>query len=193
LTRWPRRGSRSARILSALATWFSPARWPASDLLIAVAGLALAISIFVPWFKASIMIMGRPVNGYLIDPPGSVSGIAVHGFLWAIFGLGLLQFVVLALRYAPARRALRVPGDRQILIAASGLSCAGVLVAFAMKPGPWWGGTYVGGGVTDLGGGFTAVVGWSWGAIVGIGAALVSLGLAIAAVRDRPHPERYVI
>ena len=155
-------------------------------MLTAVAGLALAISIFVPWFKASIMIMGKPFNGYLIDPPGSVSGIAVHRFLWAVFGLGLLQFVVLALRYAPTRRAFRLPGDRQVLIALSGLSCVGVLVAFAMKPGPWWGGT-------DLGGGVTAVVNWSWGAIVGVGAALISLGLAIAAIRDRPQPDRYVI
>jgi hypothetical protein len=39
----------------------------------------------------------------------------------------------------------------------------------------------------------TAVVNWSWGAIVGVGAALISLGLAIAAIRDRPQPERYVI
>jgi hypothetical protein len=155
-------------------------------MLTAVAGLALAISIFVPWFKASLMIMGKPFNGYLIDPPGSVSGIAVHRFLWAVFGLGLLQFAVLALRYAPTRRALRLPGDRQVLIVLAGLSCAGVLVAFAMKPGPWWGGT-------DLGGGLTAAVNWSWGAIVGVGAALISLGLAIAAIRDRPQPERYVI
>lgn len=162
-------------------------------MLSAVAGLVLAISIFVPWFKASIMIMGKPVNAYLIDPPGSVSGIAVHSFLWAVFGLGLLQFVVLALRYAPFRRALRLRGDRQLLIGLSGLSCIGVLVAFAMKPDPWWGGTYVGGGVTDMGGGFTAVVGWNFGAIVGVGAALISLGLAIAAIRDRPRPERYVI
>jgi hypothetical protein len=155
-------------------------------MLTAVAGLALAISIFAPWFKASLMIMGKPFNGYLIDPPGSVSGIAIHRFLWAVFGFGLLQFVVLALRYAPTRRALRLPGDRQILIVLAGLSCVGVLVAFAIKPGPWWGGT-------DLGGGLTAVVNWSWGAIVGVGAALISLGLAIAAIRDRPQPERYVI
>jgi hypothetical protein len=186
LTRWPRRGSRSARILSALATWFSPARWSASDMLIAVASLVLAISVFVPWFKASIMIMGKPVNGYLIDPPGTVSGIAVHRFLWAVFGMALLQFVVLAVRYAPVRRALRLPGCRQLLIVLSALSCVGVLVAFAMKPGPWW-------GSTDLGGGFTAAVGLSWGAVVAMGAALVSLGLAIAAIRDRPRPGRYVI
>ena len=162
-------------------------------MLLAVAGLVLAISIFVPWFRASISIMGRPVNGYLMDPPGSVSGITVHRFLWAAFGLGLLQFVVLALRYAPTRRSFRLPGDRQLLIGLSGLSCVAVVVAFAMKPGSWFGGTYVGGGVTDLGGGFTAVVSWSWGAIVGIGAALISLGLAIAAIKDRPRPERYVI
>jgi hypothetical protein len=162
-------------------------------MLTAVAGLALAISIFVPWFKASLMLMGKPFNGYLIDPPGSVSGIAVHRFLWAVFGLGLLQFVVLALRYAPTRRALRSPGDRQVLIVLAGLSCVAVLVAFVMKPGPWWGGTDLGGGVSDLGGGLTAVVGWSWGAIVGVGAALISLGLAIAAIRDRPQPDRYVI
>lgn len=186
MKRWPRRGSRSARILSALATWFRPERWSAGDMLIAVAALILAISVFVPWFKASIMINGRPVNAYLIDPPGTVSGITVHRFLWAVFGMALLQFVVLAARYAPVRRVVRLPGYRQFLIVLSALSLVGVLVAFAMKPGPWY-------GSTDLGGGFTAVVGWSWGAIVAVSAALVSLGLAIAAIRDRPRPEGWLI
>lgn len=155
-------------------------------MLIAVAALVLAISVFVPWFKATIMIKGSSVNGYLIDPPGTVSGIAVHRFLWVVFGLALLQFVVLAVRYAPLRRALRLPGYRQLLVVLSGLSCAGVLVAFAMKPGPWY-------GSIDLGDGFTIVVGWSWGAVVAVGAAIVSLGLAVAAIRDRPRPERRLI
>jgi hypothetical protein len=173
-------------MLSAFATWFRPGRWSPTDMIIAVAALVLAISVFVPWFKATIMIRGRSVNAYLIDPPGTVSGIAVHRFLWGVFGLALLQFVVLAVRYAPVRRALRVPGYRQFLVVLSGLSCVGVLVAFVMKPGPWY-------GSIDLGGGFTAVVGWSWGAVVAVGAALVSLGLAIAAIRDRPRPEGWLI
>ncbi len=148
-------------------------------MLIAVAALVLAVSVFVPWFKATVKFRYSSAYGFLIDPPGSVSGIAAHGWLWAVFALGLLQFVVLAARYAPARRALRLPGYRQLLVVTSGLSCIAVLVAFAMKPAPWY-------GSNDLGGGLYLVVQPTYGAIAAIACALVSLGIAIAAIRDRP-------
>jgi hypothetical protein len=168
------------------ATWLRPGRWSAGDMIMALAALVLAISVFVPWFNATIMSRGQNLNGYLINPPGTVSGIAVHRFLWVAFGLALLQFGVLAVHYAPFRRAVGLPGYRQVLVVASGLSCIAVLVAFAMKPGTWYGGN-------DLGGGLYIVVGWSYGAKVAVGATLVSLGLAIAAIKDRPRPVRHVI
>lgn len=178
MTRWPPRGRRS-RIRAAAAAWFSPRRWPVNDLLIAAAGLVLAVSVFVPWFKATLRFKTSSAYGYLIDPPGTVSGITAHSWLWAVFALGLLQFVVLAARYAPARRAFRLPGYRQLLVATSGLSCIAVLLAFAIRPGPWY-------GPSNLPDTFYIVIDPSYGAIVAVGAGLVSLGIAIAAIRDRP-------
>jgi len=178
LTRWPPRGRR-ARIRAAAAAWFSPRRWPANDMIIAAAALVLAVSVFVPWFKATVKFTNSSAYAVLIDPPGTVSGITAHSWLWVVFALGLLQFVVLAARYAPARRALRLPGYRQLLVVTSGLTCIAVLVAFAMKPAPWY-------GSNDLGEGLYIVVQPSYGAIGAIACALVSLGMAIAAIRDRP-------
>jgi hypothetical protein len=147
-------------------------------MLVAVAALVLAVSVFLPWFKAIVKIKGSSVTGFLIDPPGTVSGIKVHGLLWAVFGLALLQFVVLAVRYAPVRRALKLPGYRQLLVVTSALSSVAVIVAFAMKPAPWY-------GTNELGGGFYVVIGWDYGSIAAISAAIVSLAIAISAIRDR--------
>lgn len=108
-----------------------------------------------------------------------MSGIAVHGYLWVVFAVALLQFVVLAARYVPARHGFTLPGYRQLLAVTSGLSCLAVLVAFVMKPGTWYGGN-------ELGGGFYIIVGWSYGAVAALGAAIVSLGIAVAAIRDQP-------
>jgi hypothetical protein len=159
-------------------TWFSPARWSANDKIIAVAALVLAVSVFVPWFRASVRIRGAAINGSLIQPQGTVSGIAVHGYLWAVFGLALLEFAVLAARYIPRPRSFRVPRYRELLVAASAVSCFAVLVAALMKPNPWDGGN-------DLGGGFYIVVTWAYGAFIGASAAIVALGIAVSAVRDR--------
>jgi hypothetical protein len=148
--------------------------------MIAVAALVLAVSVFLPWFKATVRIKGSSETGYLIDPPGSVNGIAVHAYLWAVFGLALLQFVVLAARYIPVRRGFRLPGYRQLLIVTTGLCCIAVLVAFLMRPGPWYGGLVF----PDN---FYIVIDPAYGAVVALGAALISLGIAIAAIREHPR------
>src|SRR5215813_7605814 len=101
---WPQR-DRRARLRFLAATWFSPSRWSPSDMLIAVAALVLAVSVFVPWFKAVLRIRGSDVTGFLINPPGNRTGIAAHEFLWLVFGLAMLQVVVLAACYVPGRRA----------------------------------------------------------------------------------------
>ncbi len=74
-----------------------------------------------------------------------VSGLAVHAYLWAVFALALLEFVVLAARYAPGRHAFTLPGYRWILAITSGLICFAVLVAFVTKPIPWYGRIEMGG------------------------------------------------
>jgi hypothetical protein len=177
MANWPSRDKR-ARVASAVATWFNPQRWSATDMIVAISALVLAVSLFVPWFQATVRIKGSLVSGFLIDPKGTVSGIAVHAYLWVVFGLALLQFIVLAARYLPGRRAFTLPGYRQFLVAAAALSCVAVLVAVVMKPTTWTGGN-------QLGEGFYIVVSWTYGAIVALAAVVVSLAVMVSAIRDR--------
>jgi hypothetical protein len=76
VTRWPPRGRRARVRAAVTSAWFSLRRWPANELLIAAAGLVLAVSVFVPWFKATVKFKNSSAYGFLIDPPGNVSGIA---------------------------------------------------------------------------------------------------------------------
>ena len=177
LANWLSR-SRRARVRAALTTWFDPQRWSPNDAIIAVSALVLVVSLFVPWFEASVRIRDSSVSGFLIDPKGTVSGIAVHAYLWVVFGVALLQFAVLAARYAPGRNGFTLPRYRQFLVATSALSCVAVAVAFAMRPTTWTGGNY-------LGGGFYIVVTWSYGAVVALAAAVVSLAIAASTIRDQ--------
>lgn len=144
-------------------------------MIVAVAALVLSVSVFVPWFKATVRVRGSAVSGFLIEPKGTLSGIAVHGYLWVAFALALLQFMVLAVRHVPARRTVTLPGSRQLVALAAGLSCVAVLTAVVMKPATWQGGN-------ELGEGFYIVVGWTYGAVVALAAAIVSL------CRRRGHP-----
>jgi len=177
MANWPSRDKR-ARVAATVGTWFNPHRWSATDLIVAISALVLAVSLFVPWFQATVRIKGSLATGFLIAPRGTVSGIAVHSYLWVVFGLALLQFVVLAGRYVPGRRGVTLPGYRQFLLAAASLSCVAVLVAAVMKPATWSGGN-------QLGGGFYIVVSWTYGAVVALAAVVVSLAVMVSAIRDR--------
>src|SRR5262249_26494398 len=118
--------------------------------------------VVVPWFEATVRIRGSSVSGFLIDPKGTVSGIAVHEYLWVVFAVALVQFVVLAGRYVPDRRGFTLPRYRQFLVVTPALSCIAVLVAFAVKPTAWP-------GPNQLGDGFYIVVNWSCGAVAALG------------------------
>ena len=176
MTRWSPR-DRRARIVGAAAAWFNPERWSHYDLIIAVSALVLVVSSFMPWYKATVRGRFAPVNGSLMQPRGTVSGLAVHAYLWVVVALAVLEFVVLAARYAPGRHAFALPGYRWILAIASGLVFIAVLVAFIARPSPWY-------GRIEMGGALYVVVGWTYGAVVALAAAVVSLGIAISALRD---------
>ena len=182
MTSWLRHKRRS-RVASAVGTRFSPRRWPADEQIIAIAAVVLAVTPFTPWFKAALRTPDPNVSGALIDPPGTVSGIGAHQYLWGVLALALLQFGIIAVRYGPVRRVARVPGYRWLLVVTSGLSLIVVGVGCAVKPGPWFGNI-------QFPPPLWIEIQWDVGALVALGAALVATGVAIAALRDQARQER---
>jgi len=176
LTGWSARAARR-RAGEFTATWFSPARWSFDDIVTAIAALALAVSVFFPWFQATVQIMRTAEQGVLMSPKGTISGVALREYLWAVVALALLQFAVLAAHYLPGRRAFTLPGYRQFLIVTSGLNLAVVVGSLAAKPDNWRG--------VKMYPPFHLVVGWGYGAAVALVAAIGTLGAAIVAYRDR--------
>jgi phosphoglycerol transferase MdoB-like AlkP superfamily enzyme len=155
--------------------WFSPARWSRNDLIMAVASVAMAVSVFVRWFSATLKFGGgAPVTGFLLNFPGTGSGVSFHRYLWAVVALALLQLAILAARYVPNGRGFTVPGYPQFLAVTSGLSFVIALVAAVMKP------------TVSGGGGFSIVIGWTYGPVLAMAAAIVSGGVAIATSRNQP-------
>jgi hypothetical protein len=140
--------------------------------------VVLVVTPFTPWFKAAIRTPDPNVTGTLIDPPGTVSGIAAHQYLWGAFALALLQFGIIAARYAPVRRVARVPGYRWLLAGTCALSLIVVGVGCALKPAPWY-------GSLTFPPPLRIEIQWDVGALVALGAALVATGVAIAALRDQ--------
>ena len=60
----------------------------------ALCALALAVALFVPWFKATVRIRGSSITGFVMDPPPPRSGLTGHHFLWAVLALALLELAV---------------------------------------------------------------------------------------------------
>ncbi len=85
---------RTTRTARPFATWFSPQRWSHYDIMIALCALALAVALFVPWFKATVRIRGSSITGFVMDPPPPRSGLTGHHFLWAVLALALLELAV---------------------------------------------------------------------------------------------------
>lgn len=160
-----------------VGAWFRPSRWSTNDIVIALAALLLAGSVFAPWFKAAIRVNGyngQTLYGFLIEPEGTVNGIAVHRFLWVLVALALAQFALLVAHYVPGRFAFAPPGFRRLMIGLPALSVPVVLVACLMKPDIWR-------RVGPFPPNFHLIVSWSYGAGLALAAAVVALVLAVLA------------
>src|SRR5260370_40845450 len=108
--------AREARpIVAAAAAWFNPERWSRYDLIIAVSALVLAVSSLMPWYRATVRGRFAPVRGFLVQPRGTVRGLAAHAYLLAAVALALLESPAPAARYAPGRHAITPPGDPLLL------------------------------------------------------------------------------
>ena len=126
---------------------FDVNRLSRADRIVGVASLITMISIWLPWFSASVG--GISATG---------SGTDVHGWLWLVFVLGLLVLGYLVMRAGWEESPVRLPLSHEpLLIAATGLQLLLVLIAFFDMPS------------------FPGVsYGWAWGAFIGLLAAIVA-------------------
>jgi hypothetical protein len=156
------------------AAWFRLSRWSTYDIMLALAALLLAGSVFTPWFQADVQVNGAnggSFNGTLISPKPTETGLAAHGFLWALVGLAFVQLALLAAHYIPGRFALSPPGFHKLLIAIPALSLPITLVACSLKPDTW----------RDVGPfppNFHLTVGWAYGAGLAVVAGVVAVIMA---------------
>ena len=169
-------GAPRSRFADFMRTWFSPARWTAADGFVALAGVVLAVAVFLPWFKATVRIRGTDVTGFMMDPPGTLGGLAAHWYLLMPLAVALLQSSVIVARHFPSRRAPRLPFHRYFVVATSGVDFVAVIAAALLRPSAWY-------GSLQMPDNFYITIDWTYGALVAAGAAVLSLGIAVAALR----------
>jgi hypothetical protein len=119
------------------------------DKVVAVATFITMISIWMPWFSWSYV-------GF----SGSVSGTAVHGWLWLEFILALALIAYLVARVAWDTMPISIPvAHAPLLIVGTAVQLLLILIAFIAFP--------------SAGG---ASISWGFGAFLGLLAALVAAG-----------------
>jgi hypothetical protein len=166
------------------AAWFRLSRWSTYDIMIALAALLLAGSVFAPWFQAGVRIdgaNGQSLNGLLLSPKPTETGLAAHGFLWALVGLGVVQLALLAAHYVPGSFGFSPPGFHRLLIAISALSLPITLVACSLKPDTW-------GNVGRFPPNFHLTVGWTYGVGLALASGIVAVIMAVLESRSDASP-----
>jgi len=135
---------------------FDISRWQRAEQITGGATLLLIISLFLPWFTASV---SSTIAGHTISDSASASGTTAHGYLWLVFFLGLAVLAVLVIQAGFAQFPINLPfGVPALLVGLTGVNLLLVLVAFLLKPGT--------GGVDTAG--LDVSIGWSLGAFLGL-------------------------
>ena len=153
---------------------FDISRWQRAEQITGAASLLLIISIFLPWFTASV---SATISGNTISRSASASGTASHGFLWLVFFIGLAVLAVLVIQAGFARFPINLPfGVPALLVGLTGVNLLLVLVAFLIKPGT---------GSVDTTG-LSVSIGWGFGAFVGLLCAIAAfVPLVLPATRPQ--------
>ncbi|MEP7024499.1 MAG: hypothetical protein ABJB47_12015, partial [Actinomycetota bacterium] len=109
---------------------FDAKRWQRAEQITGAASLLLLISLFLPWFTASVTI----TKG--LSDSVSVSGTGGHHYLWLVFFIALAVVVLLVLMagFGTLPFNLGVTPQRLLLILVS-INLVLVLLAFLIKPG----------------------------------------------------------
>jgi hypothetical protein len=153
---------------------FDISRWQRAQQITGAATLLLIISLFLPWFTASV---SSSVLGHTISDSASASGTTAHGYLWLVFFVGLAVLAVLVIQAGFARFPVNLPfGETQLLIGLTAVNLVLVLLAFLLKPGT--------GGVDTEG--LSVSIGWAFGAFIALIAAIAAfVPLVLPATRPQ--------
>lgn len=118
----PSGGPSAAPALATTAYSFNAARWSTADRITGVATLVLLISLFLPWLS---------VGGFF-----SQSGLSAHGYLYLVLLVSIAVLLYLGARAGWDRLPISVSlAHTPVMLVASLVSSALVLVAFLFKPG----------------------------------------------------------
>jgi hypothetical protein len=136
-----------------------------NDQIVGGATLVLFISLFLPWFTASVKGFGGGTLG-----SGSVDGL-YHGYMYIDLFVALAILAFLIVRAGFEVLPFRLPvSPEQALLAATGLNCLLALISFVFKPA----------------GDALVSVGWGVGAFIGLIAAIAALApLAVPVLQSR--------
>jgi hypothetical protein len=139
---------------------FDARRWTISDKVAGISTLVVLISLFLPWFTASLS--SNNALGYAASS-GSESGADAHGWLWLVFVISVAILAYLGLMAGGVALPFKLPlAHIQLLLVATGVNLVLVFVGFIAVPSN--------DGIAGLS------VGWSFGAILALLAALVAVG-----------------
>jgi hypothetical protein len=143
---------------------FDSRRLTSADWIVGGASLVALISLFLPWFSVNLATLG-------VAGSASESGTDAHGWLWLVFVIVLLMLAYLIVSAGYETLPFHLPWPRdQLLLGATGINLALVLIALVFKPG------------ND---GQPVQIGWSFGAILALIAAIAAVAPLVRAVRKQ--------
>lgn len=136
---------------------FDAARWSTADRITGIATLVLLVSLFLPWFSASLTYISL-----------SESGASAHGYLYIALFVSLFLLVYLLARAGWDRLPIATQvAHAPVMLVASALNAVLVVIGFLFKPGG-------------------SAVSWSIGAWLALIAAVVAVApIAIPAIQAR--------
>jgi hypothetical protein len=140
---------------------FDARRWTWSEQVVGIATLVLFVSLFMPWFGASMTFFDTPVES-------TVNGLW-HGYMYIDLILALAILAYLFTRAAFETLPFGLPSDtaKFFLAGATSLNLLLALISFLTKP------TGVTGGLGTS---------WQYGAYVGLIGAIVAAAASVGAI-----------
>jgi hypothetical protein len=130
------------------------------------ASLLLLISLFLPWFDATVTGLGG----------ASESGMDAHGWLWIVFIVVLAILAYLVVKAGFGELPFTLPLQQElILLAGTGLNLLLVLIGFVLKPTVPT--------LPDLGSSISVSIGWDIGSFLALIAAIVAVVPLVPAAR----------
>ncbi len=144
-------------------------RWDRGDAIIGTALVVLIISLFLPWFTATVSLGSR-----VLVASSAGNGLRTHGYLWVVLVLAITALAVLVARDAIGRIPGNLPSPGQLLVGTTGLALILTVLGLAFRPaGVSFKGPFGWTGYAQISH-LVAAASWSYGGFVAVAAALIA-------------------